>query len=147
MSVDRNWRWIAWLILGIGGLIAAGGVLMGLGNLRHVLYGERAEGVVIEIVREGDMYAPVVRFRLPQGGPMEVRDLASSAPDFAVGDAVTVLYLPETPADFRLDTFDRLWLVPLLLAGFGGVWLMFGPSPGRCPTTPISRSWASTPSP
>lgn len=126
MSVDRSWRWIAWLILGIGGLIAAGGLLMGLGNLRHVLHGERAEGVVTEVVREGGMYAPVVRFRLPQGQSMEVRDLASGAPDFAVGDTVTVLYLPETPADFRLDTFDRLWLVPLLLAGFGGFWLMFG---------------------
>ena len=126
MAADANWRWIAWLVLGIGGLIAAAGVAIGVGNLRHVLYGERADGIVTEIVRDGDMYAPVVRFRLPQGESIEVRDLASGAPDFVVGDAVTVLYRPETPADFRLQTFDRLWLVPLLLAGFGGFWLVFG---------------------
>lgn len=126
MAVDTSWRWIAWTILGIGGLITAGGVLMGLGNLRHVLYGERADGIVTEIVRDGDMYAPVVRFRLPQGETVEVKDLGSGAPDFSAGDAVAVLYLPESPRDFRLDTFERLWLVPIILVGFGGFWLMFG---------------------
>ena len=126
MAIDTSWRRIAWLILGIGGLIAAGGVSMGLGNLRHVLYGERADGVVTEIVRDGDMYAPVVRFRLPQGETVEVNDLGSGAPDFSVGDAVAVLYLPESPRDFRLDTFERLWLVPIIVTGFGGFWLMFG---------------------
>ena len=126
MAVDTSWRWIAWTILGIGGLIAAGGVLMGLGNLRHVLYGERADGIVTEVVRDGDMYAPVVRFRLPQGEAVEVKDLGSGAPDFSTGDAVTVLYLPENPQDFRLDTFERLWLVPIFLFGFGGFWLTFG---------------------
>ena len=126
MAVDPSWRRIAWLILGIGGLIAAGGVLMGLGSLRHVLYGERADGVVTEIVREGDMYAPVVRFRLPQGESVEVKDLGSGAPDFSAGDAVTILYLSESPRDFRLGTFERLWLVPIIVMGFGAFWLIFG---------------------
>ena len=126
MAIDTSWRWIAWTILGIGGLITAGGVLMGLGNLRHALHGERADGIVTEIVREGDMYAPVVRFRLPQGETVEVKDLGSGAPDFSAGDAVTVLYLPESPRDFRLDTFERLWLMPIIITGFGGFWLMFG---------------------
>ncbi|TAJ98154.1 MAG: DUF3592 domain-containing protein [Reyranella sp.] len=126
MAIDASWRWIAWTILGIGGLITAGGVLMGLGNLRHALYGERADGIVTEIVREGDMYAPVVRFRLPQGETVEVKELGSGAPDFAAGDTVTVIYLPENPQDFRLDTFERLWLVPIIVTGFGGFWLMFG---------------------
>jgi hypothetical protein len=124
--VDRNWRWIAWAILGIGGLIVFGGVMMGLGNLRHALYGERADGIVIDIVREGDMYLPVVRFRLPDGELQEVTDLGSGAPDFSAGDLVTVLYMPENPEDFRLDTFDRLWLMPIILVVFGGFWLMFG---------------------
>jgi hypothetical protein len=124
--VDRSWRWNAWAILGIGGLIVLGGVVMGLGNLRHALYGERADGIVIDIVREGDMYSPVVRFRLPNGELQEVKDLGSGAPDFSAGDLVTVLYMPENPEDFRLDTFDRLWLVPIILLVFGGFWLMFG---------------------
>ena len=126
MSIDASWRRLALVILGIGGLIAAGGVLMGLSSLRYVLLGERADGVVAEVVREGGLYAPVVRFRLPDGESLEVRELGSGAPDFSVGDAVTVLYLPESSHDFRLDTFERLWLVPVVVAGFGGFCLMFG---------------------
>ena len=75
MAIDASWRWIAWTILGIGGLITAGGVLMGLGNLRHVLYGERAEGVVTGIVREGDMYLPVVELPLPLITAVSIRAL------------------------------------------------------------------------
>ena len=126
MAIDTSWRWIGRVLLGIGGLITAAGVLMALGNLRHVLYGERTDGVVVEIVRGGDMYAPVVRFRLLQGESMVVEGTASGAPDFAVGDPVAVLYLPESPHDFRLDTFDQLWLVPIIVTGFGAFWLMFG---------------------
>jgi len=126
VPVDTSWRWIARTILGIGGLITAGGVLMGLANLRYALHGERADGIVIENLREGDMYAPVVQFRLPQGETVEVKDLGAGAPDFSVGDTVTVLYFPESPRDFRLDTFERLWLMPIIITGFGGFWLMFG---------------------
>jgi hypothetical protein len=126
MAFDTGWRTIAWTILGIGGLIVVGGLLLALGNLRHVLYGDRADGVVVDIVREGSMYAPVVRFRLPNGELQEVTDLGSGAPDFSRGDLVGVLYMPEDPRDVRLDTFERLWLVPIITLGFGGFWLMFG---------------------
>ena len=126
MAFDKGWRTIAWVILGIGGLILAGGLLLAMGNLRHVLYGDRADGVVVDIVREGNMYAPVVRFRLPSGELQEVTDLGSGAPDFSRGDLVTVLYMPEDPQDIRLDTFERLWLVSIITLGFGGFWLMFG---------------------
>lgn len=126
MAVDRDWRWISWTILGIGGLILAGGLALGLGSLRHVLHGERADGEVVEIRREGDMYAPVVHFRLPGGEAQDVKDLASGAPDFAVGDRVTVLYMPQDPRDFRIDTFDRLWFSAILVTVFGAFWLLFG---------------------
>lgn len=126
MAIDTSWRWIAWTILGIGGVITAGGVLMGLGNLRYALHGERADGIVIENVREGDMYAPVVQFRLPRGETVAVKDLGAGVPDFSVGDPVTVLHFPESPGDFRLDTFERLWLMPIIITGFGSFWLMFG---------------------
>jgi hypothetical protein len=126
MAADNTWRWIAWLILGIGGLILAGGLALGLGSLRHVLYGERADGEVIEMRRDGDMYAPVVRFRLPGGETQEVVDLASGAPDFAVGDKVSILYMPQDSRDFRIDTFDRLWFSAIFVTVFGGFWMLFG---------------------
>ena len=126
MAIDRSWQRISWVILGIGGLILAGGLALGWGSLRHVLYAERAEGEVIEIRREGDMYAPVLRFRLANGETQEVKDLGSGAPDFAVGDRVTVLYMPEDPEDFRIDTFERLWFSAIFVTGFACFWLLFG---------------------
>ena len=126
MTIDRSWRRIAWIILAIGGLILAGGLALGWGSLRHVLHAERAQGEVIEIRREGDMYAPVLRFRRANGEMQEVKDLGSGAPDFAVGDRVTVLYMPDDPEDFRIDTFERLWFSSIFVTAFAGFWLLFG---------------------
>jgi hypothetical protein len=53
-------------------LILAGGLALGWASLRHVFYAERADGEVVEIRREGGMYAPVLRFRLPGGETQEV---------------------------------------------------------------------------
>jgi Protein of unknown function (DUF3592) len=126
VAIDRSWRRISWVILGIGGLILAGGLALGWGSLRHVLYAERAEGEVIEIRREGDMYAPVLRFRLANGEMQEVKDLGGGAPDFAVGDRVTVLHMPDDPEDFRIDTFERLWFSAIFVTVFASFWLLFG---------------------
>jgi len=104
----------------------AGGLALGWGSLRHVLYAERAAGEVIEIRREGDMYAPVLRFRRANGEVQEVKDLGSGAPDFAVGDRVAVLYMPDDPEDFRIDTFERLWFSAIFVTVFAGFWLLFG---------------------
>src|SRR4029450_8648476 len=122
MAIDRSWRWIAWVILGIGGLILAGGLALGLGSLRHLLYAQRADGEVIQIRREGDMYAPVLRFRRTNGETQEVKDLGTGAPDFAVGDRVAVLYMPEDPEDFRIETFERLACSALFVSVFARVW-------------------------
>jgi hypothetical protein len=126
MALDRSWQRIAWIILGIGGLFLVGGLALGWGSLRHVLYAERAGGEVIEIRREGDMYAPVLRFRLANGETREVKDLGSGAPDFAVGDRVTVLHMPDDPDDFRIDTFERLWFSSIFVLVFASLWLVFG---------------------
>ena len=126
MVIDRSWRWISWLILGIGGLFLAGALALGWGSLRHVLYAERADAEVIEIRREGGMYAPVLRFRRANGETQEVKDLGSGAPDFAVGDRVTVLYMPRDPEDIRVDTFDRLWFSSIFVLVFASAWLLFG---------------------
>jgi hypothetical protein len=126
MALDRSWRRISWVILGIGGMFLAGGLALGWGSLRHVLYAERADGEVVEIRREGDMYAPVLRFRRADGAAQEVKDLGSGAPDFSVGDRVTVLYMPDDPEDFRIDTFERLWFSSIFVLVFASFWLLFG---------------------
>ncbi len=125
MAVDATWRWISWVLMGIGGLILLGGLALGFGSLRLVLYGERATGEVVENRREGDMYSPVVRFALPDGDVQRVVDLGSGTPDFAVGDRVAVLYRPDNPQSFRLATFNRLWQSALIVSIFGAAWLAF----------------------
>jgi hypothetical protein len=125
MAIDGSWRWISWLLMGVGGSILMGGLALGFGSLRLVLHGERAAGEVIENRRDGDMYSPVVRFTLPNGELQQVIDLGSGAPDFAVGDRVTVLYRPDNPQIFRIGTFDRLWQSALIVSIFGVAWLAF----------------------
>jgi hypothetical protein len=124
--VDWTWQRISRLILGIGAAILAGGLALGWGSLQHVLEAERSEGEVVEMRREGDMYAPVVRFRPSDGRTRLVKDLASGAPEFAVGDRVTVLYMTGNPGSFRLETFERLWLSSILIMVFGCFWMLFG---------------------
>lgn len=125
MNDDKSWRWIALGIAAIGLAIVAGGIALGWGSLRLVLHGEEAPGEVMELAQDGAMYVPVIRFRLRDGTWHEVRDLGTGAPDFAVGDRVTVLYQPGDPDKFAVDTFDRLWLNALIVTGFGGFWLLF----------------------
>lgn len=43
---------------------------------------------------------------------------------FEIGDEVTVFYNPERPENARLDWFPALWLVPVLLGGIGGLFLI-----------------------
>ncbi|MFZ5781228.1 MAG: DUF3592 domain-containing protein [Pseudomonadota bacterium] len=124
--VDRNWQRISWLILGIGAAILAGGLALAWGSLRHVLHADRAIGEVVEMREEDDMYAPVVRFRSAGGEIRTVKDLASGAPEFAVGDLVTVLHMPGDGGSFRLATFERLWLSAIMIILFGGFWMLFG---------------------
>ena len=74
------------------------------------------------------MYAAVLRFHRTNGEIQEVKDLGSGAPDFAVGDRVTILYMPGEPEDFRIGTFERLWFSAIFVTVFASFWLLFGGS-------------------
>ena len=69
---------------------------------------------------------PCCAFACANGETQEVKDLGSGAPDFAVGDRVTILYMPDDPEDFRIDTFDRLWFSAIFVTVFACFWLLFG---------------------
>jgi hypothetical protein len=125
VAVDRDWRWTTWAI-GIGGLMVVFGLALGLGSLRHVLHGERADGEVVEMRREGVAFAPIVRFGLPGGGAQEFKGVASNAPDLSVGGKVAILYMPQNPRDIRINTFDRLWFSPIIVTLLGTSCLLIG---------------------
>jgi len=75
---------------------------------------DRRDGV------EEQAYQPEVSFRSPDGAIHHFTDPAASLPaDYAVGDAVTVLYATTQPQSARIASWKRLWLVPTLLIAVG----------------------------
>jgi len=90
--------------------------------------GQRSPGVVLQLLAESDsdgdtVYHPLVSFEPREGASIEFRDsIGTSPPAYSPGEAVTVLYLPQSPRDSA--TIDRgawNWAVPVGVLLFGGV--------------------------
>jgi hypothetical protein len=93
-----------------------------------------AQGTVIELREStsggshgGSVYNPVVRFADKDG---QEHTLYSSTgtypPAYAVGGRAPVLYDPADPQHAEINSFTGLWLLPLILAGIGGLDLLTG---------------------
>ncbi|MBL8480801.1 MAG: DUF3592 domain-containing protein, partial [Rhodocyclaceae bacterium] len=108
-------------------LIAAGGLLTlaisGWPALRLYAQGSRSQGEVTELTstwtsdgrRSGTHYlTPHVRFTGAGGQSVEILGRAGSAPEFAVGDSVVVLYFPGREREARIEHWSELWMVPLV---------------------------------
>lgn len=90
------------------------------------------EGFVIAFAREPevtpDLLQPVIGFSTPNGGSHELRPrMLLPWNGYTIGDRVTVLYDPASPAEARLDRFEQLWLTPAFTAALGGL-LVTGPA-------------------
>lgn len=90
----------------------------------------RAEGIVVELMRSGKGYKPLVHIQV-EGRTHEILGtVSSSPPSFSVGDRVDVLYPPGNPAAGVIDSFMERYFVPVLLTGlgaiFGSIGLVFG---------------------
>ena len=90
---------------------------------------DTTEGEVIDIVgvsqRVGSSrsYAPVVRFKTPDGKSVKfTSDSSSNPPSYSVGERVTVLYDPAKPRNAKLEGWDN-WLPVAGLGGFGAVFV------------------------
>jgi len=93
------------------------------------------KGTVIDLIastdEDGTSYAPVVRFTTRAGEKtFYYTNYYTSPPDFQIGDPVDMLYNPADASDARINTWHRLWALPLLLTAMGslaiGVGLMSG---------------------
>ncbi|MEM7799101.1 MAG: DUF3592 domain-containing protein [Chloroflexota bacterium] len=129
-SSDRQFP-LGILFLTIFGLI--GLILLSIGGFlwyRQTQFLERAretEGLVVDLVPNDNMYAPVVRFFLPNGDEVVFRSSISSNPSrYAVEDQVTVFYDPERPSDARIGNWFDLWFASLLLSIMGGIFSVVG---------------------
>src|SRR5690348_975399 len=132
----RIFKWV-FLILGLAFIALA--TLFLINTRGFIAHAHRAEGAVVDMLSDRDGYTPVVRFRTPQGKEVTFQESGKQKPaPYAVGDTLQVLYLPETPADARIDRFSSLWLLPTVFgflgagfAGIGGGIILYGMSAAR----------------
>jgi hypothetical protein len=126
-----------WLIV-IFGIVGVG---MGIADyfvIRHTLdFRNGALSVQGEVIgyqssrgsKGGSMYAPRVRYNVPQaeggvGASYEiVGGVRSSSRGYDIGDAVKVYFRPESPADGQIGSFLEQWFVASILSVFT---LVFG---------------------
>jgi len=69
-------------------------------------------------------FAPVFRFAVAGGHPVTVvSNISSSPPAFKPDEVVTVHYRKDHPEGAKIDSFEQLWLVDVVLASVG---VLFG---------------------
>ena len=116
-------------LVGLGMLV--GSVFLYESTTAFIATAERAEGTVIELVRnrssDSTTYAPIVEFVTAQGRKVEFRSSTSSNPPaYSRGEKVAVLYSPSSPEQAKIDGFFSVWGGTVILAGLGGVFFVIG---------------------
>lgn len=122
------WRRL-WLWLVVFGLVLAViGAASLAGKRRFVAGAGRAEGVVVNVVRQEDAYAAVVRFRTGDGQTVEFTadETAGDRSYFRIGQNRRVLYDPDRPQNAQLDTWVSRWGYESVLLGLGILIVLLG---------------------
>jgi hypothetical protein len=88
-----------------------------------------AQGTIIALVpvirpNQSRTFAARFSFTTPAKQAVTITSKSSSnPPEFEVGESVAVLYLPNNPADARIDSFFQLWGASSIVGGIGTVFL------------------------
>src|SRR6266702_6212389 len=84
----------------------------------------RAQGTITALVpvtrpnHKNRTYAAQFSFTTPAKQAVKITSTSSSnPPEFEVGESVAVLYLPNNPADARIDSFFQLWGASSIVGG------------------------------
>jgi len=115
--------------LATGILVAVIGVVWLIRTTLFVRSASKASGLVIAMERsEGSEGSPVFHpvFTFTDGSGIihtQRSSFGSSDYSFEPGESVTILYDAATPKHSRIESFQTIWLGPVLIAGFG---LLFG---------------------
>ena len=73
------------------------------------------------------VYLPVIEFVLPDKRMIRFTDqVGSFPPDYEIGASLEIIYNPENPADVRVNSWKRVWLVPILLIAVGSLPFIVG---------------------
>lgn len=121
--------WIGTVCAGLGLLIAAVGIWVGLDERRSQREGRRARGRVTEVAvhvsSRRTMHTPVFEFVADDGRSVRKRSTVSSSPaTHKVGDEVDVWYDPADPD--RADIVGEGRSFSLLTAGIGAIFTAIG---------------------
>ncbi|QKZ14744.1 DUF3592 domain-containing protein [Spirosoma sp. KUDC1026] len=94
---------------------------------RLLTSGKRTEGQIIQMIsnRKHTATVPVVRYSV-DGQYHELTGGTYSSPAaYAIGDRVTVLYNPASPAEAAIQSFSDQWAGPLVAISLASVFLFF----------------------
>jgi len=124
----------------MGGLIVVVGLIWLVKTAGFVMHAAKAPGTVIAMERNtsskgGSTYTPIFIFPDASGVVHTQRaSFGSSSYTFEPGEKVTVLYDVSAPKRSEIDSFQTVWLGPLIFTGFGlvfggfaGFWLLSHP--------------------
>lgn len=79
----------------------------------------RTKGKVVDNKRSdsnGDVYRPVFSFVDDSGKKYIVQSsFGSYPPKYEIGESISVFYDPQNPQHAKIDSFEILWLIPVLL--------------------------------
>ena len=115
------------VFLGVACLLALAAAALAYRSLRRCFTWGSAYGSVQRLDevpgRRGQpMFRPVVRFTTRDGRELSfASEMASSYPGYRVGATVRVLYNPLDAESAEIASFVRLWLLPVVLLVFAGV--------------------------
>ena len=125
----RKKRNVGWVFVVVGGAIAVGGLIWGINTASFVKRAAKTSGTVIEIERgtsskRGSTYRPVFTFADASGATHTHRSSMGAPRNFfAPDEKVTVVYDAADPDNAKIDSYQQIWLGPLVLGGFG---ILFG---------------------
>lgn len=125
----KTMRLVFSIFLGVGAIMLAIGVYVGLHTRQFISRAETAPGVVIANVwgTSSRTANPKVRFRTRNGQDIVfVSSVGSSPPSYRENEAVTVLYDPDNPDHASIRSFLYLWFLPTLLLGMGVIFSSIG---------------------
>lgn len=128
--------WWLWLfpVIGVGLLIGAGYSVYRTNEFRRTASAAIGEVVDYYEYDSSDddggttrMYDPVIRFTPAGGAAVEHRSgLASSSRDYKLGLRLRLLYDPQNPAKFQINSPFRLYFAAGVLAFIGIVFVLVG---------------------
>lgn len=114
---------IGFIVLGC--MITIAGLAIVIHTAVFVLGASKAPGTVIEMERDatsdgGSTYHPIFAFT-DAAGILHTQRSSFGSSDFAfeAGEQITVVYDPKKPSRSKINSFQTLWLGPIILIGFG----------------------------